>query len=361
VVTTDRPRTQTGRKAPGSPNHIATLFPLHRAIGALERHQPLRLIQRTGALGPITVLDLKFGADTWIRCADERPYYQVNIVATGRIQLRHRGREIVCAPGLANVCLPEGELTVHRWSAGSRVIAVRMNRDVLEDALSEALGRELTTQIDFALSVATARGPARTWVQMFGMLAGEIFRPDTAVNQPLVQAPLVHSLIHAMLLATDHPYRSLLSAQAKFVAPASIRPAVDIIEAEPYLPLTVNSLARRCGIGSRSLQQNFVRHLGVSPMAYLQQVRLRRAHQDLLAADPSVETVAEIARRWGYTNAGRFAAAHSARYGEPPLSTLRRSAITHRRPKPSAHNTQAAQPSPWRSVRQQPAKLEKSR
>lgn len=62
----------------------------------------------------------------------------------------------------------------------------------------------------------------------------------------------------------------------------------------------------------------------MSPMTYLRQVRLRRAHDELIESDPSVETVASIAKRWGYTNPGRFAAAHAARYGETPAATLRR-------------------------------------
>jgi transcriptional regulator GlxA family with amidase domain len=61
-------------------------------------------------------------------------------------------------------------------------------------------------------------------------------------------------------------------------------------------------------------------------MAYLREVRLRRAHQALLESDPSTATVASVAYRWGFTNLGRFAAAHAARYREPPVKTLRRSA-----------------------------------
>jgi transcriptional regulator GlxA family with amidase domain len=76
----------------------------------------------------------------------------------------------------------------------------------------------------------------------------------------------------------------------------------------------------------RSLQQGFKRHLGMSPMSYLREVWLRRAHQTLLTADPSVVTVASVAYDWGFTNLGRFAAAHAARYSEPPAKTLRRTA-----------------------------------
>ena len=58
-------------------------------------------------------------------------------------------------------------------------------------------------------------------------------------------------------------------------------------------------------------------------MAYLREVRLRRAHQSLLETDPSVTSVASVAYHWGFTNLGRFAAAHTARYDEPPAATLR--------------------------------------
>jgi transcriptional regulator GlxA family with amidase domain len=144
----------------------------------------------------------------------------------------------------------------------------------------------------------------------------------------LVPSSFVHSVIHALLLAADHPDREALCALAKSIASQFIRPAAELIEAKPHLPLTVTSLARQCHISPRALQKGFIRHLGISPMAYLRQVRLRRAHHELLVSDPSVETVASIARRWGFTNLGRFATAHTARYGETPAQTHRRSRRT---------------------------------
>jgi transcriptional regulator GlxA family with amidase domain len=86
--------------------------------------------------------------------------------------------------------------------------------------------------------------------------------------------------------------------------------------------LTVAALAARSHVSVRSLQQGFRAHVGTTPTAYLREVRLRRAHRDLLAADPSTVTVASVAYRWGFSNLGRFAAAYTARYQEPPSKTL---------------------------------------
>ena len=91
--------------------------------------------------------------------------------------------------------------------------------------------------------------------------------------------------------------------------------------------MTVASIAARSHVSVRSLQQGFRRHMGTSPIAYLREVRLRQAHQSLLESDPSTTSVASVAYHWGFTNLGRFAAAHTARYDEPSAATLRRRAF----------------------------------
>ncbi|ANZ40367.1 hypothetical protein BBK82_34440 [Lentzea guizhouensis] len=69
------------------------------------------------------------------------------------------------------------------------------------------------------------------------------------------------------------------------------------------------------------MQLAFRRHLDLTPMAYLRQVRLGRAHEDLLAGGGPVTSVAH---RWGYAHAGRFAVDYRRAYGVPPSETLRK-------------------------------------
>jgi AraC-like DNA-binding protein len=330
VVKTQGPPSGEARTT-DSLDFAAKFAPCLQVIGTPDRQKPFLRNQRAGTLGPISVLHVTFNADSCLGSGDDRPYYHVNVLASGQMELLHRGSSITYAqPGLATIFLPEEELIGTHWRAGSRMAVLRVDRNALEDTLSEALGRPLATQINFGPSMVTTKGAARTFMRMFAVFAQELFRGDGVLTQPLVATPFVDSLLNALLLAADHPYRSALGAQAKLVPPRIIRPAVDIIEAEPHLPLTVASLAARCHVSSRTLQQSFLHHMEMSPMTYLRQVRLRRAHQELLASDPSVETVASIANRWGYTNHGRFAAAHAAKYGETPAATLRRSVLGNR-------------------------------
>lgn len=156
----------------------------------------------------------------------------------------------------------------------------------------------------------------------------QFFRTDSLLNQPLVGLPCAESLVRGFLLAAEHPHLDALTREERLGAPRAIRTAVDIIEAEAHLPLTLSSIATRSHISVRTLQQGFQRYMGTTPMAYLRGVRLRRAHEALLKSDPSMVTVASVAYQWGFSNLGRFATAHAARYRETPAETLRRRAFT---------------------------------
>ena len=280
---------------------------------------------RGGRVGRAALKDIVVGADTAIDCGEECEAYRVFLVRSGRAAGAHRGLFAGGIAGSAAVYPPEGLASLH-WDAGSEILLFKMERSAVEDALSDALGRQVTSQPDFAPLLPTDTAAARSWMNMVTAFAEQFFHPDGLIHQPLVGMPFVDSLVRGFLLAADHSLRDALAGQEHSVAPPAIRTAVDVIEAEAHLPLTLSALAARSQVSVRSLQQGFRRHMGTSPMSYLREVRLRRAHQTLLNSDPTTVTVASVASDWGFTNLGRFAAAHAARYREQPAKTLRRSA-----------------------------------
>jgi AraC-like DNA-binding protein len=281
--------------------------------------------QRVGRMGPVTLQDVVFGADTSIDCGDVCSTYRVFLVRSGRATGKHRGLPAGGGAGSAAVYAPEGTSGL-QWDAGTEILLLKMARHAVEDALGDALGRPVTSQPDFAPLLPVHTAAAQSWLNMLGLFAEQFFHPHGLIHQPLVGMPFVDSLVRGFLWAAEHSHRDALMGQDGSITPRAVRAAIDIIEAEAQLPLTLSSIAARSQVSVRSLQQGFRRHLGMSPMSYLREVRLRRAHQILLESDPSVVTVASVAYDWGFTNLGRFAAAHAGRYNEPPAKTLRRTA-----------------------------------
>ncbi|WP_311273397.1 MULTISPECIES: helix-turn-helix domain-containing protein [unclassified Rhizobium] len=105
--------------------------------------------------------------------------------------------------------------------------------------------------------------------------------------------------------------------------PFYIKRALEWIQAHAAEKVTLEKLAAVSGVSGRTLQLGFQSFCGLSPMAFLQNVRLQKAYQDLVS-EPASTTVDEIARRWRFSNPGKFAADIRAAYGENPLVIRRR-------------------------------------
>ncbi|MBX5488420.1 helix-turn-helix transcriptional regulator [Mycolicibacterium hassiacum] len=115
------------------------------------------------------------------------------------------------------------------------------------------------------------------------------------------------------------------SARGSDRQPEALRDAVAFIHQNAQRRITVGDIASSVNVTPRSVQYMFRRHLGTTPLGYLRQVRLDHAHRDLETADPTRETVMDVAKRWGFHHAGRFSAAYKRTFGEPPSQTLRAS------------------------------------
>ncbi len=89
----------------------------------------------------------------------------------------------------------------------------------------------------------------------------------------------------------------------------------------------IPSLKELCialGVPERSLRASCAQHLGMSPMSYLRLRRMKLVRHALRSARPANSGVAELARRHGFTNLGRFAATYRQLFGELPSTMLQR-------------------------------------
>lgn len=104
-----------------------------------------------------------------------------------------------------------------------------------------------------------------------------------------------------------------------------LRDALDFIDAHLAEPLTVARVCEQTGIGIRTLQRQFVREMGIGPIAYIKARRLNAARRSLIMADPEDTSVSRVAGDHGITQLGRFAGEYRRFFGEQPSETLRSS------------------------------------
>lgn len=261
---------------------------------------------------------------------EEPEAYQVGVPLAGRLEAHQGGRAIVGAPGRAPVFRVGEDVVLNHWSADCRQLGVKITRDLLEGHLQALLDEPVDLPIHLPAQLDITEGRGRRWAMLVRWVADEFGDPASLISHPLVAKKVVHSLTVGLLLATDHPYRGALDRPDRVHRPRPVRQAIDAMQAHPEEPFTAATLARIAGVSVRGLQEGFRRHVGTTPMAYLRQIRLARAHGDLRAANPSTTTVADVAYRWGFAHLGRFAATYRARYNTAPSRTLREPTVAHR-------------------------------
>lgn len=103
---------------------------------------------------------------------------------------------------------------------------------------------------------------------------------------------------------------------------AITRRAIAEMRAHLAEPISIPDIAQACGVSLRGLQTIFERELGVSPLLHLRQLRMEAARAALMTEAENGTTVAEVARRFGYSNSGRFSTHYRNEFGESPASTL---------------------------------------
>jgi len=104
--------------------------------------------------------------------------------------------------------------------------------------------------------------------------------------------------------------------------PSHLRRLLELVEQDFARAWTVDDLAKASGIARRTLQKQFRRYLGCTPVEHLRAVRLQRAREEILRSSTAT-SVTQIAAACGFAHQGRFATWYRARYGETPSATQR--------------------------------------
>jgi AraC-like DNA-binding protein len=274
-------------------------------------------------IGAITVGVVHYSADLRVIAGDLITGYNVALPLAGRMESTHREVTVAAGTSTAAVYQPVGTSRVDPLRADCRLLSVKVDGWALESRLEEALDHPIARPVALAPSMDVSRGPGRSWAQLAGLLASDLLDPGGLTSSPMVAERLAESLIGGLLVAVDHPFREELARPARSWQPRPLRLAVEAMRADPAHPFSVLDLAQLAGVSVRALQAIFHRHTGLTPIAYLRELRLACVHDELRHAEPAETTVAQVAHRWGFSHLGRFAAAYREKYGVPPSATLR--------------------------------------
>ncbi|MFB9909375.1 AraC family transcriptional regulator [Allokutzneria oryzae] len=299
---------------------------LHELVSAQFAPHRLRVLADEGVdgrfhlahEGAVSLFVLGYGAEVEV-VPDRLPdIYNVHLPLAGGGALIVDGDEV----DAASVVGPGQRLRM-RWSADSTTLIVRIGRDALDRALTEHLGDTPNRPVRFTPTLNFRDEAARQWAgwarSMVDASGAGLLR-----RSPLAARHFEQTLVHGLLTFQPHELSASLSHDG-VTAPAAVRRALAFCEENAGEAISVGDIAAAARTSVRSLHEAFRSHVGTPPMAHLRTVRLRRAHEDLvaIAAADGVGRVTDVALRWGFLHLGRFSQLYREHYGHSPSATLR--------------------------------------
>lgn len=309
---------QVRRRAPrdwtGASRVVAEAYFPHELRQVGGAHEP-RLTLRTLSLGPVLIGHVGWGADVAIEC-DYPDAYEINTPLSGHLESVGRRGRVTSVVGQGTVFRADTPSLISHWDATCTVLGVKLDSAWLEIEAERLLCTDrvnVRTLLPDRLHLDDSVG--QTWLSLVTGLATRLREPDPFAGSALVRQQLAGAVAAGLIEACSS------RGTGPAAQPRIVKRIVEQIHDDPARAWTAAEMAAVAGTSARRIQEGFQVHLGCSPTRYLLDVRLQRAHADLL--DHPNLTVNDIAARWGFSSASRFAAAYKRRYGESPSITRR--------------------------------------
>lgn len=201
-------------------------------------------------------------------------------------------------------------------------IGMAFEKSAMIQQLSELLDGPVTDSIEFAgtVDLTTVKGSR---LAALGTLVWNCLDDDDADQlSPVAIERLFQTMMTVLLEVVPNNYMPRLTRPVSPAVPRRLKRAIEYMYANVSRSITVADIAREAGTSVRALQASFQQFKATTPLNYLRMIRLEGARK-ALADDTNSLSIADIARNWGFSHMGRFAAAYYEAFGETPSETAK--------------------------------------
>jgi AraC-like DNA-binding protein len=173
---------------------------------------------------------------------------------------------------------------------------------------------------EYLTALASDRDPDSWLSELLRLITSRVFQQDLHSAATITRlSEIVFIELLRSAVQKDAAFESVLAA----FRDQHIGRALHLMHRKSEEPWTVDSLARHVGMSRSRFAERFRHLLGIGPMAYLSDWRLRKALT--LLHDPRA-SVQQVARQIGYDSPAAFTRAFSSKFGMAPTEYRRETA-----------------------------------
>ncbi|MHA7777454.1 AraC-like ligand-binding domain-containing protein [Roseibium sp. M-1] len=297
---------------------VARHFCNHR-LGRFSAGDSFDACQNRVAGHGLSLNYLRYGADVSIDPGELSGFYLIQIPLAGAASVRNGSQCVQSTPKVGSILNPDRGTTM-RWHAGCEQVLLQVDRKFLQQVAERIAGMQVGP-VRFQAAFDLQGTPGSLWRRrLCGAFAAAEEGQAFQGNDLHAGKHLEEGLVISLLYAQPSTVTPLLQRRDSGSVPAILKRAVSLINERYPEDLGLLDLSAEARTTPRNLQILFKREYGVSPLRYLQEVRLNVARH-LLLSEGAHLSIADIADRSGHRHPGRFAQAYKARFGEAPRET----------------------------------------
>ncbi|UXM91996.1 AraC family transcriptional regulator [Paenarthrobacter sp. JL.01a] len=295
---------------------IAELFCGHE-LAPRSRTSTVNMKLRSMHRGDVGIEFLDYGGDVRINPEGLQDFHLVQIPLAGHASMQVGSTTVESTPTLASVPPIDRPFSMS-WDIGSPHLIVYVRRKALE-RVAYQLNGTAPGELGYGMNLSTVAGRA--------FLRSVVELHDDLISQPQFESPafvqglLADSMMSRLLMALE-PASEVVPDGDK--ESRLVRECRELLERHASEELTVPDIAERLGVSVRTLQTALRAETGATPSDLLRSIRLDRAREMLLEANPREQSVTAVAELCGFTHQGRFSALYLKTFGELPSESLRR-------------------------------------
>ncbi|SEK13644.1 AraC family transcriptional regulator [Paraburkholderia diazotrophica] len=299
---------------------VGSVFKPHKlALPGASHQLPSRMYHARH--GSLSLNLLHYDGDVTIDPERLDSFFLLQIPVSGGAEIECGGRRFDSSPTVASLVSPTLPLRM-RWIRCPQVV-LRIEREAIERHCSRHFGTEERGAVEFEPAFELASPSGMCLLPLLSVLGNALSDPAHPLRHPLAYEQFESTLLNALVYGQPNTARSGARPSRGPLAPFYVKRVEEYVRLHVHEPLTIERLAEFAGVSASTLFSGFRNCHGVSPMAWVRQLRLERVRDELRGAAAEPVSVTDVALKWGFAHLGRFAMEYKRMFGESPSVSLR--------------------------------------
>ena len=274
-------------------------------------------------LGGIALLHAYYGCSIKAK-PEHSEYFYTHTMLQGNSEIEHGSNQCDTIAGDTVVLSPSVPYNMHLHEKCDRIV-IRIDPTQVKSQLSNLLCSEVDQNLGFDLTVNNAN----SWWNTINYILCQVENEPRVLQSRDVQQAYAQLVISNLLEFHNHNYVEQLNKPTADLINNQVKAAIDYVQSRVKKNTSLAQLASHCNVSARTLQRSFVKHIGMTPTAYVRDAKLTAIHLELQNLQgPANGSIKRVLLDYNIVDFSRFGQYYRQKYGCTPKQTLEKNRPT---------------------------------